>query len=65
MAWLPFQKVICCQFNVNVLRLQEVEIETNFDVNLLKLHGFQLELENNSVKSRAGIHMSEDNIQHH
>ena len=40
--------------SIDVLSMQEVEVETDFDVELLKLPGYILELENNTVKKRVG-----------
>ena len=49
---------------IKILCLQEVEIESYFNPDLLSsllsISGFQLELETNSVKSRAGIYLSND-----
>ena len=38
--------------------VQEVEIESGFDNNLLKIKDFQLEIESNSTKSKAGIYLT-------
>ena len=35
-----------------------VEIESDFDGNLLMINGYQLEIEKNTVKSRSGILVS-------
>ena len=37
-----------------------VEIESDFDGNLLMINGYQLEIEKNTVKSRSGIFVSND-----
>ena len=46
--------------NINILCMQEVEIENGFDTNLLSMKGFELEIENNSIKSRSGIYITEN-----
>ena len=38
--------------------LQEVEIEKDYDFHALNLNNYCLEIENNSVKSRVGIFIS-------
>ena len=40
--------------------MQEVEVETDFDVELLKLPGYIFELENNTVKKRVGCYIREN-----
>ena len=40
--------------------MQEVEIESDFDGNLIMINGYQLEIEKNTVKSRSGIFVSTD-----
>ena len=44
--------------NVDIMCLQEVEIEKDYDFNALKLNNYCLEVENNSVKARVGIFIS-------
>ena len=47
-------------FNLKEKSMQEVEVETDFDVELLKLPGYILELENNTVKKRVGCYIREN-----
>ena len=42
--------------NIDTLCLQETEFEENYDSGILNLENYDLELEVNSVKSRAGIY---------
>ena len=51
-------KDILLQNQIAVLWLQETEIEKTFDKNLLRIPGFNLELENNSSLSRVGCYIS-------
>ena len=44
--------------NVDIMCLQEVEIEKDYDFQALNLDNYCLEIENNSVKSRVGIFIS-------
>ena len=44
--------------DTNILCLQEVEVEKNFDSEVLKIKNFQFELEANTLKSRTGICIS-------
>ena len=44
--------------DINILCLQEVKVETNFDSEVLKIENFQFELEANTLKSRTGIYIS-------
>ena len=46
------------QNQIAVLWLQETEIEKTFDKNLLRIPGFNLELENNSSLSLVGYFIS-------
>ena len=41
--------------NIDIMCLQEVEIEKDYDYTTLNLKNFCLEVKNNSVKSRVGI----------
>ena len=43
---------------IKILCLQEVEIETGFDPDTLRLKNYQFELEKNTLKSRTGIYIS-------
>ena len=43
---------------IEILCLQEVKIESTYDQSLLKIKNYQFELENNSLKSRTGIFLS-------
>ena len=43
---------------IDILCLQEIEVENGFDLDLSSLRGFNLEIENNEVKSRAGIYQT-------
>ena len=45
---------------IAVLSLQETEIERTFDKNLLRIPGFNLELENNSSLSWVGCYISNE-----
>ena len=42
---------ILLENTIDILCLQEVEVENGFDLDLLSLRGFDLEMENNEVKS--------------
>ena len=44
--------------NVDIMCLQEVEIEKDYDFNALNLNNYCLEVENNSVKARVGMFIS-------
>ena len=46
--------------NVGVCCLQEVEVQMNFPEKLLNCGGFNLELELNTYKKRAGIYVKQD-----
>ena len=50
-------KNLILQNNIDVLCMQEIEIETNYDINLLSFKGYTLENELNSHKSRVGIYV--------
>lgn len=43
---------------IDVLCIQETEIDISSDVNLLKIPGFELELELNSTKSRVAVYVN-------
>ena len=49
---------ILLENTIDILCLQEVEVENGFDLDLLSLRGLDLEMENNEVKSRAGIYIA-------
>ena len=53
-------KDILLQNQIAVLWLQETEIEKTFDKNLLRIPGFNLELENNSSLSLVGYYISNE-----
>ena len=42
---------------IDVICLQETEIDPNFNFDLLAIDGFQLELENNTIKARTGFYI--------
>ena len=42
---------ILLENTIDIFCLQEVEVENGFDLDLLSLRGFDLEMENNEVKS--------------
>ena len=44
--------------NVDILCLQEVEIEKDYDFHSLNLKNYSLEVKNNAIKSRVGIFVS-------
>ena len=44
--------------NVDIMCLQEVEIEKDYNFNALNLNNYCLEVENNSVKARVGMFIS-------
>ena len=44
--------------NVDILCLQEVEIEKDYDFHSLNLKNYGLDVENNAIKSRVGIIVS-------
>ena len=46
--------------NIDIMCLQEVEIEKDYDYTTLNLENFCLEVENNSVKSRVGIFINNE-----
>ena len=48
------------EHNIDIFCMQEVEVENGYDVNLLNLRGFDLEIENNSIKSRTGIYITKN-----
>ena len=45
---------------IKVLCLQEIDVESGFDHRLPNINGYRLELEENSVKSRSRIYLSND-----
>ena len=45
---------------IKVLCLQEIDVESGFDHRLPNINGYRLELEENSVKSRSGLYLSND-----
>ena len=53
-------KNILIQNKIGVLSMQETEVERTFDKTLLRIPGFTLELEENSVISRVGFYISND-----
>ena len=61
---LKFKKLMVEQIlnehNIDIFCMQEVEVENSYDMNLLKLRGFDLEVENNSIKSRTGIYITKN-----
>ena len=42
---------------IDILAMQEIELESNFDCNLLSIPGFTLETENTRNKKRVGIYI--------
>ena len=44
--------------NISILCMQEVEIETNFDPEMLNIKDYNFELEVNSLKSRTGVYVT-------
>ena len=48
-------KSILLENKIDVLVMQEVEIEHNFDENTLNIPGYRLETENSNTKKRSGI----------
>ena len=44
--------------NINILCMQEVDIESNYDPEVLNIKDYNFELEVNSLKSRTGIYVS-------
>ena len=46
------------QNEISILCMQEVEIESNYDPNVLNIKNYNFELEVNSIKSRTGIFIS-------
>ena len=42
---------------IDVLAMQETELESSFDCNLLNIPGYTLEIENNSTKKRVGFYI--------
>ena len=42
---------------IDILAMQETELESNFDCNLLSIPGFTLETENTRNKKRVGIYI--------
>ena len=46
--------------DIGILCLQEVEIESSFNADLLNIKNYNFELENNSSKARVGIYISKN-----
>ena len=44
--------------SIDILCLQECKVESGFKNNILSFKDYQLELDSNSVKSRAGIYIN-------
>ena len=42
---------------IDILAMQETELESSFDCNLLNIPGYTLEIENNSTKKRVGFYI--------
>ena len=53
-------KNILLQNKIDVLSLQETEIESSFDKKMLRITGFNLELESNSRQSRVAFYILND-----
>ena len=45
------------EHSIDILCLQESEVEASFKENILSFKNYQLELDNNSVKSTTGIYI--------
>ena len=50
-------KDIVLRNEIDILCLQEVELESGFNSSLLEFRGYNLEVENNSLKSRTAIYI--------
>ena len=50
-------KDILCSKEIDVLLMQEKEIESEFDCELLRIPGYVLEMENNTNERRVGIYV--------
>ena len=53
-------KNILVENDIDILSMQETEIESNFDCELLKIPGYALEYEKNDFKRRVGIYIREN-----
>ena len=49
--------------DLDILSMQETEVNENFDLNLLGIPGYILEIESNDTKSRVGYYIK-DNIKY-
>ena len=52
-------KNIITSENIDILCLQEIELEKDYNSEMLTLPGYDLEIEKNDVKSRTGIYVSQ------
>ena len=46
--------------NIDILCMQETEIPKDFPIQMLTFKGYQFENENNNIKSRCGMYISND-----
>ena len=53
-------KAILIENNIDILCMQELEVEHDFDCNLLRIPGFVLEIENNNRKKRVGCYIRDN-----
>ena len=52
-------KNIILELELDIICLQEVELETSFQSNLLSFQGFNLEVEQNTIKARTAIYIKD------
>ena len=53
-------KSLLLENHINILCVQETEVENSYEKTLLRIPGFNLELENNSYISRVGFYVSNE-----
>ena len=53
-------KAILIENNIDIHCMQEIEVEHDFDCNLLRKPGFVLEMENNNLKKRVGCYIKDN-----
>ena len=54
---------ILSEFEIDVLAMQEIELEHDFDCDLLSIPGYKFEAEANSFKKRVGFYIK-DNVKY-
>ena len=51
-------RIALLEHNIDTLCVQETEIPTDFDEELIQIPGFELELEVNATKRRLGLYIN-------